>query len=107
NLPLSEFQFGGLPAVASAQAGEFVWHPSPDLIAQSNLQQFIDKHQLGSYEQLMQKSTTDIAWFWDTVLCDLDIQFYKPYSLVVDLSEGKPWAHWCVSSYRIRSRFFG
>src|SRR5881396_3818482 len=44
----------------------------------------------------MRKSTTDIAWFWDTVLGDLDIQFYKPYSRVVDLSEGKPWARWCV-----------
>jgi acetyl-CoA synthetase len=83
---VSEFQFGG----------EFVWHPSPELIAQSNLQQFIDKHQLGSYEQLMRKSTTDIAWFWDTVLRDLDIQFYKTYSRIVDLSDGKPWPKWCV-----------
>ncbi len=68
----------------------------PELIAQSNLQRFIEKHELGSYSELMQRSTTDIAWFWDTVLGDLDIQFYKPYSRVVDLSEGKPWARWCV-----------
>jgi acetyl-CoA synthetase len=83
---VSEFQFGG----------EFVWHPSPELATQSNLQRFIEKHELGSYDELMQRSTTDIAWFWDTVLSDLDIQFYKPYSRVVDLSEGKPWARWCV-----------
>jgi acetyl-CoA synthetase len=44
----------------------------------------------------MRRSTTDIAWFWDAVLRDLDIQFYEPYSRVVDLSEGKPWARWCV-----------
>src|SRR5437763_3117016 len=44
----------------------------------------------------MRRSTTDIAWFWDTVLRDLEIEFYKPYSRVVDLSEGKPWARWCV-----------
>ncbi|PYI52802.1 MAG: AMP-dependent synthetase, partial [Verrucomicrobia bacterium] len=44
----------------------------------------------------MRRSTTDITWFWDTVLCDLEVQFYKPYSRVVDLSEGKPWARWCV-----------
>src|SRR5437879_7400693 len=44
----------------------------------------------------MRRSTTDIAWFWDRVLRDLDIQFCKPYSRVVDLSDGKPWAHWCV-----------
>src|SRR5205823_13669046 len=71
-------------------------HPSPELIARSNLQQFIDKHRLGSYAELMRRSTTDIAWFWDTVLRDLGIEFYKPYSQVVDLSDGKPWAHWCV-----------
>jgi len=51
---------------------------------------------LGSYDELMRRSTTDIAWFWEAVLRELDIQFYKPYSRVVDLSEGKPWAKWCV-----------
>src|SRR4030095_6185931 len=86
NPTVSEFQFGG----------EFVWHPSPELATQSNLQRFIEKHELGSYDELMRRSTTDIPWFWDTVLSDLDIQFYKPYSRVVDLSEGKPWARWCV-----------
>jgi acetyl-CoA synthetase len=83
---VSEFQFGG----------DFVWQPAPELIAQSNLQRFIKKHALGSYDELRRRSTTDIAWFWDAVLRDLDIQFYKPYSRVVDLSEGKPWARWCV-----------
>jgi len=83
---VSEFQFGG----------QFVWHPTPELIVQSNLQRFVNKHGLRSYDELMQRSTMDIAWFWDTVLRDLDIQFYKPYSRVVDLSEGKPWARWCV-----------
>src|SRR5438270_8490542 len=83
---VSEFQFGG----------DFVWHPAPKLVAQSNLQRFIQKHELGSYDELMQRSTTDIAWFWDAVLRDLEIEFYKPYSRVVDLSEGKPWAKWCV-----------
>src|SRR5438477_8126673 len=83
---VSEFQFGG----------EFVWWPSPELIAKSNLQQFIEKHRLGSYDELMRRSTTDVAWFWDTVLRELSIDFYRPYSRVVDLSEGKPWAKWCV-----------
>jgi acetyl-CoA synthetase len=86
NFSVSEFQFGG----------QFVWYPPSELIAQSNLQRFIEKHALGSYAELMRRSTTDIAWFWDSVLHDLDIQFYKPYSRVVDLSNGKPWAKWCV-----------
>jgi len=38
---VSEFQFGG----------DFVWWPSPELNAKSNLQQFIEKHRLGSYDE--------------------------------------------------------
>jgi acetyl-CoA synthetase len=82
---VSEFQFGG----------EFVWHPSPELIAQSNLQLFIDRHGLGSFDELMRRSTTDIPWFWDTVLRDIGIEFYKPYEEVVDLSKGKATPQWC------------
>jgi hypothetical protein len=43
NHGVSEFQFGG----------KFVWWPSPELIAKSNLQQFSEKHRLGSYDELM------------------------------------------------------
>ena len=85
-LSVSEFRFGG----------KFVWHPTQELIAQSNLQSFMNRHGLRSYDALMRRSTTDIAWFWDAILRDLDIQFYKPYSRVVNLSDGKPWAKWCV-----------
>src|SRR6266700_2478678 len=88
NKCVSEFQFGG----------EFVWHPSPELIAQSNLQSFINRHDLGSFDELMRRSTTDIPWFWDTVLRDLGIEFYKPHEKVVDLSKGKATPQWCVGS---------
>ncbi|PYI50919.1 MAG: AMP-dependent synthetase, partial [Verrucomicrobia bacterium] len=83
---MSEFQFGG----------DFVWHPPPELIAQSNLQLFINRHGLGSFNELMRRSTTDIPWFWDMVLRDLGIEFYKLYERVVDLSEGKATPQWCV-----------
>jgi acetyl-CoA synthetase len=83
---VSEFQFGG----------EFVWHPSPELIAQSNLQSFINRHRLGSLDELMRRSTTGIPWFWDTVLRDLGVEFYKPYEKVVDLSKGKATPQWCA-----------
>src|SRR6266700_648486 len=83
---MSEFQVGG----------EFVWHPSPELIAQSNLQSFINRHDLGSFDELMRRSTSDISWFWDTVLRDLGIEFYKPHEKVVDLSKGKATPQWCV-----------
>src|SRR5437667_10921360 len=78
--PVSEFQFGG----------QFLWHPTPELIAQSNLQRFIQKHGLGSDNELMRRATTDIAWLWNTVLCDLSMTVHKPHSHVLDLTRRTP-----------------
>jgi acetyl-CoA synthetase len=81
-----DFRFGG----------EIVWRPTPEWIGASNLQRFMERHGLGSLPELQQRSTTDIAWFWDAMLQDLDIRFTVPYSRVVDVSRGLPWAQWCL-----------
>jgi acetyl-CoA synthetase len=76
--------------------GDFVWHPTPELIAQSNLRRFMDQHGLRSLEELHQKSITDLEWYWDAVLRTLGIRFDRPYSRAVDLSRGIQWPQWCV-----------
>ena len=83
---MDDFDFGG--AIA--------WRPTPDEMARSNLQQFMTRHGISSFDELMKRSTGDIGWFWDTVIKDLQIEFYEPYRQVVDLSRGYPWARWCV-----------
>jgi acetyl-CoA synthetase len=44
----------------------------------------------------MRRSTTDLDWFWNAVLRDLGIEFYEPYSKILDTSRGIQWARWCV-----------
>ena len=75
---------------------EIAWQPNPDWIAQSNLQQFMDRHGIESYDALLARSVEDIAWFWDAVMEDLDIRFTQPYSQIVDLSDGAQFPRWCV-----------
>lgn len=75
---------------------EVVWEPRQEWIANSNLSRFMSKHGIGSYDELLARSTNDIAWFWDAVIQDLDVRFYKPYTEVVDLSGGPMFPKWCV-----------
>src|SRR2546425_902822 len=84
--PVNTFDFGG----------EIVWRPTPELIAQSNLTRFMAAHRLRSLDALQQRSTSDLAWFWDAVLRDLDVRFRRSSSRVVDLSRGIQWPQWCV-----------
>jgi acetyl-CoA synthetase len=44
----------------------------------------------------MKRSTEDVAWFTDALLKYLEIEFYEPYSQVVDLSGGIQLPKWCV-----------
>jgi acetyl-CoA synthetase len=81
-----QFEFGG----------EIVWRPTAVQVGRSRLQGFIDRHGLRDYAELMARSTTDLEWFWRAVLDDLGIEFYHPYSRVLDLSRGAAWARWCV-----------
>lgn len=77
--------------------GEIVWRPTPEQIAQSNLYQFMTRHGFDSLDALLQRASDDIAWFWDAVLKDLRIEFYKPYTQVVDFARGGyPFPEWCV-----------
>jgi acetyl-CoA synthetase len=77
--------------------GNIVWEPTADYIEHANLTRFMEQHGIKGFEELMRRSTEDVAWFTDAVLKFLDIQFFKPYSQVVDLSEGIQFPEWCVS----------
>ncbi len=83
---MSEFEFGG----------EIVWRPSRAQIEQSNL--YLQYTRLGfkSLDEFQRASVNDIAWFWDTMLRELDVQFYAPYAQAVDLSGGIQFPKWCV-----------
>ncbi len=73
-----------------------VWRPNPTWIQESNLQRFMQRHNIRTYDELYRKSIEDIEWFWNAALEDLGIEFYQPYQSIVDLSEGIQFPRWCV-----------
>ncbi|MGD9144946.1 MAG: acetyl-coenzyme A synthetase N-terminal domain-containing protein, partial [Anaerolineae bacterium] len=75
-----------------------VWQPDEATLHRSRLRRFMERHGLETLDELLERSTTDLAWFWEAVFEDLDIQFYEPYREVVDLSRGIQWPTWCVGA---------
>ena len=75
-----------------------VWRPTQQYLQRSRLKRFMERHGLATYEELMERSTTDVAWFWEAVFDDLAIEFYEPYRKVLDLSAGIQWPTWCVGA---------
>ncbi len=76
--------------------GDIVWRPSADYIEPAHLTRFMRQYDIPNFNELLHRSTDDISWFTESILKYLNIQFYKPYSQIVDISEGIAWPHWAV-----------
>ena len=76
--------------------GDVIWEPPPEVVERSRLQRFMTRHGIGSFAELVERSGRDYAWFWDAMIHDLGIHFYKGYEQVVDVSKGVPWAKWWI-----------
>ncbi|HEX6844912.1 MAG TPA: AMP-binding protein [Actinomycetota bacterium] len=75
---------------------DVVWSPSREYVERANVTRFMRTHGIGSYDELVDRSIADVGWFWDAVVRDLDIGWFKPYEQVVDVSRGIEWATWFV-----------
>jgi acetyl-CoA synthetase len=71
-----------------------VWRPSDEYVERANITRFMRAHGIETYEDLVRRSVEDIAWFWDAVVQDLGIEFFRPYSQVLDTSRGVEWSTW-------------
>jgi acetyl-CoA synthetase len=86
-------------SISSEEEGlmsEIVWKPSSEYVEGSNIKRFMSKHGIRDYDELVARSDSDISWFWDAVMKDLDIEWFEPYNAVVDQSKGIEWARWFI-----------
>jgi acetyl-CoA synthetase len=75
---------------------EIVWQPNAQWMAGSNLRAFMDRHAIVDYPALLARAAADPAWFWDAALRDLGIEFYTPYTQVLDPGDDPRTPRWCV-----------
>lgn len=73
-----------------------VWKPSEEQIKKSNMYHFYSGLGFQDYDSFYRKSIEEPGWFWEKVLQDLDIRFSRPFSKILDISDGIPFPKWCV-----------
>jgi acetyl-CoA synthetase len=68
-----------------------VFKPSKDFVNQTNVKQWMDKHNIKTYDDLLKKANDDYEWFWGEMAKEL-VEFYTPYKKVLEWNE--PFAKW-------------
>lgn len=80
----------------TSSESDIVFEPSAELANKSNIKRFMNNNAISDYAELIKRSADDIEWYWDAVNKDLNIEWFRPYRKVLDVSNGKPWAKWFV-----------
>ena len=69
-----------------------LWKPPLD--GTTNVERFMAAHGIESFDELVRRSIDEPEWFWDAVVDFLGLPFASPWSRVLDVSDGIPWARW-------------
>lgn len=75
----------------------FIWHPPKELVEESNVKAFMDAEGLSDYKQMVEKSTEDIEWWWSKAVEWLNVEWFRPYEKVYDMSKGIEWTDWFIN----------
>lgn len=82
--------------VEPLQPSGAVWWPDHRTVQDANLTRFMQALGVDGFGALNASASADPAGFHDALIRFLDFRFHHPYDQVLELSEGLPFARWCV-----------
>lgn len=74
---------------------DVIWQPKGEYL-ECRAADFIKKHDLKDWKDLIKRSTDDIEWFWKAALDYMGVRFNRKYDRILDMSKGMEWAQWFV-----------
>src|SRR5687767_7786627 len=70
------------------------WTPTPEVIERAQLTRFMRQVGVSTWDELYEFSIRDVEKFTEEVLKFLDIKFHRPYSKLLDTSNGIEFPEW-------------
>lgn len=67
-----------------------IFKPSREIVENSNIKRWMDKHGIKNYEELLEKAKKEREWFWDEIAKELE--WFKPYKKILEWKG--PYAKW-------------
>jgi acetyl-CoA synthetase len=71
-----------------------IWTPSPAFVEATNIHRFMTRLGFNRLEDFLRFSREDAARFWDELVREVRIDWFRPYTQVFDSSEGPEWTCW-------------
>ncbi|MFB6253939.1 MAG: AMP-binding protein [Halobacteriaceae archaeon] len=76
------------------EVDEIVHEPTQEFVEATNVYDFMQEYGIEDYDALIDKTTSDLDWFWGEVVEYLDLEFYESFDQVRDESDGPQFTEW-------------
>ena len=73
-----------------------IWQPSREFIESTNVWRFLRRLGLSTREEFLRFSREEPERFWDEMMREMRVDWFRPYERVLDASRGPEWSRWFV-----------
>jgi acetyl-CoA synthetase len=74
---------------------DVIWRPSGKYL-ETRVAKYMKSVGVKDWKELVERSTRDTEWFWQTALDYMGVRWSKPYTKLMDQSKGLAWTKWFV-----------
>lgn len=71
-----------------------IWRPDGATMERANVTRLMRALGVDDFRELVRRAAAEPEWYWPAVVDDLGIPFARPWSTVLDESDGPEWARW-------------
>src|SRR5450755_1307168 len=73
---------------------KFIWQPTPEFAESTNVFRFMQKLKIETCQAFLTYSQQNPEPFWQAMVKELNVEWFQPYTKVLDASRGVEWAQW-------------
>jgi acetyl-CoA synthetase len=73
---------------------DVAWRPTPELLAESRLARFLRATGMADVPALHARAVDDPGWFWGAAADDMELDWQRRPTAVMDASRGPEWTRW-------------
>ena len=75
-------------------ASRWIWEPTEEFIESTNVYRFMQRLGLDTGSEFIAWSQEHNEQFWDEMVRELGMEWFEPYTQVLDASRGVEWSRW-------------
>ncbi len=77
---------------------DWIWEPPPEFARATNVWRYMQRLGFSDREEFLRYSVDHLVEFWGDLAVELGVEWFAPFTKVLDASRGVEWARWYIGA---------